>query len=226
MAAGDFDGDGNIDLAVLNSNDKTISILIGDGTGGFTVSGTYGTGNGPVAIVVGDFNGDGKLDLAVANSTDQTCDRFASETATEPSVGVHSYATTPLTKSLTALALGDFNGDGIPDLIVAGTTTNAGAGAIDILQGDGSGAFTNVTPAGIAVGNGPSAVVTGDFNGDGNLDFAVANMTDNTISVMRATVVALRSLLPLGRRLALVPDQVRRLSLSPISMETINPISR
>ncbi len=189
VVAGDFDNDGNIDLAVLNSRDKTISILIGDGAGGFTATRTYGTGNGPVAIVAGDFDGDGNLDLAVANSSDQTVwIRLGNGNGTF-SGSSSSYATPTLTKSLTALALGDFNGDGILDLIVAGTTNNAGAGAVNILQGNGNGngngAFANVTPGGIAVGNGPSAVVTGDFNGDGNLDFAVANLTDNTISVMK-----------------------------------------
>ena len=54
-----------------------------------------------------------------------------------------------------------------------------------ILQGTGTGTFSSVTPSGIAVGNGTSSVVTGDFNGDGNLDFAVANKADNTISVLR-----------------------------------------
>jgi hypothetical protein len=183
VAAGDFNGDGNIDLAVLNSNDDTISILIGDGTGGFTQLTTKpSTGNGPVAIVAGDFNGDGKLDLAVANSTDQTVWIWLGN-GDGTFNGNNSYSVALLATSLTALAVGDFNGDGIPDFAVLGSI--AAGGAVDILQGDGTGAFANVTSSGIAVGNGPSALVTGDFNGDGNLDFAVANLSDNTISVMK-----------------------------------------
>jgi len=83
-----------------------------------------------------------------------------------------------------ALVIGDFNGDGIPDIGVVGINLSAG-GIVDILEGDGNGAFTNVTTSGISVGAGPSSIVAGDFNGDGNLDFAVANLSDNTISVMR-----------------------------------------
>ena len=80
VAAGDFNGDGLIDLAVLNGTSKTITILKGDGAGGFTASGTtYATGNNPVAIVAADFNGDGRLDLAVANSSDNTISIFAWE---------------------------------------------------------------------------------------------------------------------------------------------------
>ncbi|MGH9595953.1 MAG: FG-GAP-like repeat-containing protein, partial [Edaphobacter sp.] len=73
VVAGDFNGDGNVDLAVLNSGSKTVSILLGNGDGTFNVLGTtYSTGNGPVALVTGDFDGDGNLDLAVLNATDQT----------------------------------------------------------------------------------------------------------------------------------------------------------
>jgi hypothetical protein len=181
VVAGDFNNNGKIDIVVLNSADNTTSILNGNGAGGFTASGTTRTtGNGPVAIVAGDFDGDGNLDLGVANSTDKTVwVRLGNGDGT---FGNHAtYSVSLLT--ITSIAVGDFNGDGIPDIAVAGTT--ATGGAVDILQGDGTGAFSNVTPSGIAVGNGPSSIVTGDFNGDGNLDFAVANLTDNTISIMR-----------------------------------------
>jgi hypothetical protein len=181
VVAGDFNNNGKIDIVVLNSGDNTTSILNGNGAGGFTASGTTRTtGNGPVAIVAGDFDGDGNLDFAVANSTDKTIwVRLGNGDGTFSNHATYSVSLL----TITSIAVGDFNGDGIPDIAVAGTTLLGGA--VDILQGDGTGAFTNVTSLGIAVGNGPSSIVTGDFNGDGNLDFAVANLTDNTVSVMK-----------------------------------------
>jgi DNA-binding beta-propeller fold protein YncE len=55
LAAGDFNSDGLVDLAVTSSQDSTIFILSGDGHGGLHVQGTYGTGEAPVSIAVGDF---------------------------------------------------------------------------------------------------------------------------------------------------------------------------
>ncbi len=182
VVAGDFNGDGFIDLAVLNASDKNISILTGNGTGKFTASATkYATGNGPVALVVADFDGDGNLDLAVANSTDGTVSILLGNGDGTFNTRV-SYSVTPLNSS-TSLAVADFNTDGIPDLAVAGSP--ASGGAVVILKGDGNGAFTNITSSGIAVGNAPSSIAVGDFNGDGSLDFAVANKNDNSVSVMR-----------------------------------------
>ena len=193
VVAGDFNGDGFIDLAVLNNSDKTITILTGDGTGKFTAtSRTYGTGSVPVALVTADFNGDGNLDLAVANSGDPAVPGDTSvsillgngDGTFNPSplyTASLSYSVAPLTSS-TSLAVGDFNGDGIPDLAVAGIPGSGGA--VVILKGDGNGAFTNITSSGIAVGNGPSAITVGDLNGDGNLDFAVTNKSANSVSVM------------------------------------------
>jgi len=72
VAVGDFNADGIPDLAVTNTKDTTVSVLLGDGTGKFHVAESPAVGNGPRFVVVGDFNGDGKLDLANVNTNDNT----------------------------------------------------------------------------------------------------------------------------------------------------------
>ncbi len=70
-AVGDFNGDGKLDLAVTNANDNTLSILLGNGSGGFTPApgSPITVGTGPLSVATGDFTSDGNLDLAVANFT-------------------------------------------------------------------------------------------------------------------------------------------------------------
>lgn len=84
----------------------------------------------------------------------------------------------PVGHSPSAIAVGDFNGDGKLDL----AATNEGDNTVSILLGNGDGTFQSQTtvPTGVA----PDAIVAGDFNGDGKLDLAVANFTDNTISIL------------------------------------------
>jgi hypothetical protein len=74
VAVGDFNGDGKPDLAVANEFSGNVTILLGDGTGGFSqpAGSPVRAGLGPVYVAVGDFNLDGKPDLAVANSGDDT----------------------------------------------------------------------------------------------------------------------------------------------------------
>jgi hypothetical protein len=69
LAVEDFNGDGIPDLAVANSGDNTITILLGSGSGGFTPApgSPFATGSVPTSVVVADFNGDGVEDLATAN---------------------------------------------------------------------------------------------------------------------------------------------------------------
>ena len=68
VAVGDFNGDGNLDLAVANEVSGTVAVLLGNGNGTFAAATTFSTGGSdPDSLAVGDFNGDGKLDLAVAN---------------------------------------------------------------------------------------------------------------------------------------------------------------
>src|SRR5207253_530444 len=72
IAVGDFNGDGKQDLAVANygtgSDPNTVSILLGDGAGGFRARTNFPVGSSPASVAVGDFNNDGKQDLAVANT--------------------------------------------------------------------------------------------------------------------------------------------------------------
>src|SRR5258706_363009 len=67
MDIGDFNGDGKMDLAVADQSGNSVSILLGNGSGGFAAPASYAVGSSPVSIVAADFNNDGKLDLAVAN---------------------------------------------------------------------------------------------------------------------------------------------------------------
>jgi hypothetical protein len=72
VAAGDFNHDGKLDLAITNSGDATVSILLGNGSGGFTATTPISVGFNPDSVAVGDFNNDGNLDLAVANEGSNT----------------------------------------------------------------------------------------------------------------------------------------------------------
>ena len=65
--------------------------------------------------------------------------------------------------------MGDFNGDGKPDLAVA----NSGSNNVSVLLGNGDGTFQ--AAVNYAAGNAPNSVAVGDFNGDGKADLAVAN---------------------------------------------------
>ena len=68
VATGDFNGDGDFDLAVVNAGSDDVSILIGNGDGTFQAAENDDTGDNPASVTTGDFDEDGQLDLAVANT--------------------------------------------------------------------------------------------------------------------------------------------------------------
>ena len=176
-----------------------VTLLLGNGDGTFTLGQGYPV-TWPMSLAVGDFNGDGKLDLVVASCAISIL--FAPD-CTKGSVAVmlgngdgtfqHGPSYPPLVNfaagSFTSppfvqiiqpqlLAVGDFNGDGTPDLTVA----NYGDGTVGVLLGYGDGTFQPMTS--YASGLNPSSVVVGDFNGDGKLDLAASDGGANTISVL------------------------------------------
>jgi len=66
-ALGDFNGDGRVDMAVVNATSNTVSILLGNGDGAFQPRIDFPAPIGANGIAAGDFNGDGRLDLVVAD---------------------------------------------------------------------------------------------------------------------------------------------------------------
>ena len=82
IAAGDFNGDGRLDLAVADESSNAISVLLGNGDGTFQSAVQYAVGSNPVAMAVGDFTGNGRLDLAVRELLSTTPFRCYWATAT------------------------------------------------------------------------------------------------------------------------------------------------
>ena len=183
VGAADFNADGNLDLAIANEISGQSPVLLGYGDGAFNAVGIFYSGGFSIGAVVGDFNGDGKLDLVVASSgvhenssqlsgvTVSMGNRDGTFTLTGP-------APIPVGQSLSAIATGDFNGDGRLDLAV----TDSAGNSVIILLGNGNGTFAG--PITIPVGNQPEAIVSGDFNNDGKLDLAVANFAGNTVTLL------------------------------------------
>ncbi|HEV3279584.1 MAG TPA: choice-of-anchor D domain-containing protein, partial [Terriglobia bacterium] len=178
VAVGDFNGDGNLDLAIVAEYDNAVSILLGNGDGTFQPEIEYGVSAQPTSIVVSDFNGDGILDLAVANFVAHSVSILLGngDGTFQPASDYNA------TENPASLAAADFNGDGIPDLAVA----DFGSAAVSILIGNGDGTFQNQVR--YATGTYPEGVAVGDFNGDGILDLALPNDNDlGSISVLLGT---------------------------------------
>lgn len=176
-AVGDFNGDGILDLALSANNGPVgLSILLGNGDGTFTQKYTYSSVGGLGTPVVGDFNGDGIVDLAVINLTECDGCRFLTSAVNLLfGKGDGTFAIQPLPPGDSydsmyplRLAAGDFNGDGITDLVVADSYNGEGATLIvDLSNGDGT--FTQKSSYGVNW----FEVADGDFNRDGKLDLVV-----------------------------------------------------
>ena len=184
MIAGDFNGDGKTDLCLLTygysisagNEISTVTTLLGKGDGTFAISATSTAYNQPSnggdfiagSMVAADFNGDGKLDLAIVGDyvswggiTILSGNGDGTFTAAGPNV--------ELNLGFEAVATGDFNGDGIPDLVALQAFEPGGA---VVLLGQGDGSFTAVSSP-PTVGTFLNSLVVGDFNGDGKSDLAI-----------------------------------------------------
>lgn len=189
IAAGDVNGDGNIDLVTANFNGEadsggsTVSVALGKGDGTFEDPKSYPVNNDPNSVVVADLDSDGNPDAVVPNFTDATVSVLLNDAA-------GGYSEAPVTYATGAkpifIAIGDVNADTVPDLIVADDTPTQSDpnadGTVSVLTGRGDGTFN--AKVDYVTGNNPVSIAIGDLNGDDNPDIVAVNNTANSVSVL------------------------------------------
>jgi VCBS repeat-containing protein len=177
VAVADFNGDQRPDLATANQGAGTVSVLLGNPDGTFGAASSFDAGQDPNAVAAADFDGDQRLDLAV---TDYSLGRVLVLVGVgDGTFGAASEVSSIAGSGPAAVAVGDFNGDQDPDLVIANQLT----ANVSVLLGDiDDASFSG--PHNVDVGDGPSSIAVRDFNHDGKPDLAVANVNSDDVTVL------------------------------------------
>jgi hypothetical protein len=183
VVVGDFNNDGQPDLAVSNGLFDNVNVLLNNGNGLFGTSMTFTTGtySDPCSVAVGDFNNDGRLDLAIVNSGQNNVgimlgnDIAVFEAQMTFSTGVYSRPN--------SIVVDDFNHDGRLDLAFSNSYTHN----IVIFLGIGNGTFLAQTTFSTGAGGTPSSIASADFNNDGKLDLVITDNTLNNVGILLNT---------------------------------------
>ena len=167
---GDVNNDGNLDLVASNSTDNNVSVLLGDGTGSLASPTTF-SATQPLDGELADLNGDGNLDLVTVNGNN-TGLVFLGDGSGDFTL---TRTLTTRTRFAFGVAIGDINGDDIPDIVLGDT----------VFLGDGLGGFGN--PTIFPVPTNTLSVDIGDFNSDGKLDWVTVSSDSDRLRVFLNT---------------------------------------
>ena len=180
----DIYGNGKLDLVVGNYGfmgfPGNVTLFEGNGDGTFSNPTYYNAGFFPVWLAAADMNGDGKQDLvagnAYSNSLTVLLNKGNGVFAASPNNYLTGFLETDLqTPTPGLLSIGDFNGDGKPDVAVAAKS------GVNILMNIGGGVLH--APASVEIGQYTGQMFAANFNGDGHLDLAVETVGNEAASV-------------------------------------------
>jgi hypothetical protein len=182
ISSGDFNRDGQIDLAVVNKGANNVSILLNQG-GRFAAAGTYGMGFAPSSIAAADYNKDGKIDLGVTNQNSNT---FTLMRGNGDGSFVSGFTFNTQAQP-TSLVFADFNLDGSQDIAVL----HLGSEIISIFFGNGTGTFINSLNISHPQFRGGTVIAAADLNLDGRPDIIASGLLNTQSGDFNSVIVAL-----------------------------------
>lgn len=175
IQAGNANGDGKADLFCGTQTSLRITVLLGNGSGAFSVAGFVNSGGFPWQMALGDMNSDGKLDCVIANRSNSTAVVFLGNGLGGLAAGV-GYA---VGNGPVSVDIGDLEGDDDLDIV----TANFFGGNATMLRNNGAGVFGNATA--LPAGSAGSCGVIVDYDRDGDTDVIVVDELDDKAFVWR-----------------------------------------